>query len=255
MRVRILGCSGGIGVDLRTTSFLVDDDILIDCGTGVGDLAIAEMAKLRHVFVSHSHLDHVVGLPLLIDTLFDRLCEQPLTLHCQPQTFEALEKHIFNWTIWPDFFQLPNKRSPVIRFCPILPGEIHDIDARTVEAIAMNHAVSVVGYRVANNASAVAFSGDTTTTDHFWEVLNSYDMLDLLIIECAFSEQERELSNMAKHYTPLLLAEDMRKLRHRPKTCITHLKPGAEEHIFAEIKRVIPDRDLQRLVGGDVFQL
>ena len=47
MKLRILGCSGGIGGEhLRTTSLLVDDDVLIDAGTGVGDLPIADLARI-----------------------------------------------------------------------------------------------------------------------------------------------------------------------------------------------------------------
>jgi hypothetical protein len=45
MKLRILGCSGGIGRDLRTTSMLLDHDILIDAGTGVGDLSIDELCR------------------------------------------------------------------------------------------------------------------------------------------------------------------------------------------------------------------
>ena len=40
MKFRVLGCSGGIGARARTTSFLVDDDVLLDAGTGVEDLSI-----------------------------------------------------------------------------------------------------------------------------------------------------------------------------------------------------------------------
>lgn len=56
MKLRILGCSGGIGGEhLRTTSLLVDDDVLIDAGTGVGDLPIADLARIDHVFLTHTH--------------------------------------------------------------------------------------------------------------------------------------------------------------------------------------------------------
>jgi ribonuclease BN (tRNA processing enzyme) len=66
MRIRILGCSGGIGGrQFRTTSILVDNDILIDCGTGVADLSIAELAQVDHVFLTHSHMDHIACLPLI----------------------------------------------------------------------------------------------------------------------------------------------------------------------------------------------
>src|SRR4051812_6037841 len=40
MIIRVLGCSGAIAAGCRTTSFLLDDSILIDAGTGVGDLAL-----------------------------------------------------------------------------------------------------------------------------------------------------------------------------------------------------------------------
>ena len=45
MKLRVLGCSGGIGARARTTSFLVDEDILIDAGTGVEDLSVDDIAQ------------------------------------------------------------------------------------------------------------------------------------------------------------------------------------------------------------------
>ena len=255
MQLRVLGCSGGIGANLRTTSLLIDDDILVDCGTGVGNLSLEEFTTIRHIFLTHSHLDHVVSLPLLVDTLFDRLQQRPLVLHCQPETFAALKSHIFNWTIWPDFFELPNKIDPVIRYSSLQPGESRKLGDRRVESVKVNHVVPGVGYCISDSVSTMAFSGDTTTNNHFWQLLNSQARLDLLVIECAFSEQARELSKVAKHYCPSLLAEDLARLRHRPKTCISHLKPGEENTIFKQLRKALPHVDLVRLVGGEVFQL
>ena len=60
MKFRVLGCSGGIGGrNARTTAFLVDDDILIDGGTGVGELEYEELLRINHIFVTHAHLDHI----------------------------------------------------------------------------------------------------------------------------------------------------------------------------------------------------
>ncbi len=106
MQIRILGCSGGISGELRTTSLLVDDDILIDAGTGVGDMTLAEMAGIRHIFVTHSHLDHIAGIPLMVDSIFSQISE-PVVIHASAATIAALRNHIFNWTIWPDFTVLP----------------------------------------------------------------------------------------------------------------------------------------------------
>ena len=75
MRIRILGCSGGIGAGSRTSAMLVDDDVLIDAGTGIGDLALEEIDSIRHVFLTHAHLDHIAGLPdavILSDEMLER---------------------------------------------------------------------------------------------------------------------------------------------------------------------------------------
>ena len=93
MRVRVLGCSGGIGGrHLRTTSLLVDHDILIDAGTGLPDLPLAELAAIDHVFITHSHLDHIAALPLMVDSVED-LRERPLTIHATAATLETIRSH------------------------------------------------------------------------------------------------------------------------------------------------------------------
>lgn len=69
MKLRSLGCAGGIGGELRTTSFLIDDDILIDAGTGLGELSLVELAAIDHVFITHAHLDHIACLPIMVDSV------------------------------------------------------------------------------------------------------------------------------------------------------------------------------------------
>ena len=69
MIVKVLGCSGAIAAGSRTTAFLVDDDVLIDAGTGVGDLSLEALARIDHIFISHSHLDHVLAIGLLADSV------------------------------------------------------------------------------------------------------------------------------------------------------------------------------------------
>src|SRR5262245_47603676 len=115
MRLRILGCSGGIGGrHLRTTSMLLDDDVLIDGGTGVGDLGLTELARIDHVFLTHSHLDHIASIPLMIDTI-NHMRTHPLTVHALPATIEVLKQHVFNWSVWPDFTRIPSEDKPALR--------------------------------------------------------------------------------------------------------------------------------------------
>jgi phosphoribosyl 1,2-cyclic phosphodiesterase len=114
MKLKVLGCSGGIGGTHRTTSMLLDEDILIDAGTGVGDLSLNEMAKIDHVFVTHSHLDHVTSIPFIVDSV-GYMRSKPLTVHATQPTQEILKQHLFNWKLWPDFSEIPSKSKPHMR--------------------------------------------------------------------------------------------------------------------------------------------
>ncbi len=255
MNLRILGCSGGIGGELRTTSLMLDDDILIDAGTGIGSLSLQEMAKLQHVFLTHSHLDHIANLPLLIDSIFEKKIGHPIIVHAQPATIKALKEHIFNWVIWPDFSRLPEEDNPVLVFNEMTPGDLVSIGDREFEMIPVNHAVPSVGYYIRQNDRAMAFSGDTTTNDTFWDGLNLRDKLDVLIIEVAFPNAQLELSKAAFHYCPSLLAADIVKLEHTPKIYISHPKPGQEAEIAQELKACGVCGEFTCLRGDEIFQV
>jgi ribonuclease BN (tRNA processing enzyme) len=255
MRVRVLGCSGGIAKGVATTSFLIDDDILIDAGTGVCSLTLKEMQSIKHIFITHSHLDHIASMPLLTDTLFERLIGNPLIVHAQRTTIKVLRENIFNWAIWPDFTVLPHKTNAVLKLKGMTAGSSVEIDGRTIEMITVNHSVPCVGYRVESDGKSFAFSGDTTNNENLWAALNKHDGLDLLFVESAFANKDAELARVAFHYCPASLARDMPKLKHRPKVCISHLKPGEEAAIMRECKKAMPDWDLHRLKSGDTFKL
>jgi ribonuclease BN (tRNA processing enzyme) len=255
MRIEILGCSGGIGGLHRTTALRVDDDILLDCGTGVGDLDEFALAGIRHVFLSHPHLDHVACLPLLVDTLFAQLRDNPLVVHAVPGCLDILRADIFNWRIWPDFLALPDPEHPVMRFEPMERGARLDLNGRRIEMLPVRHTVPAAGYRIEDDGAAFAYSGDCTTNDELWAALNAHDRLDLLVVECAYSDHESDLARRAGHYCPSLLAADLDKLVHRPRIGVTHLKPGEESQVMDELARHMPDRELHRLNSGDVFRL
>ena len=110
LKIRVLGCSGAIAKDCRTTSFLIDDDVLVDAGTGVGDLTLAEMQRINHVFLTHSHLDHIAALPLMLDAVASYR-STPLVVYALSETTAALKAHIFNNLIWPDFTRMPSPQA------------------------------------------------------------------------------------------------------------------------------------------------
>lgn len=237
MRVEILGCSGGIGGNgMRTTSLLVDGDILIDAGTGVGDLSLQRLAAIDHVFITHAHLDHIACLPLMIDSVGD-MRSTPLTMHATPATLEIIRKHIFNWHIWPDFSVIPTPEQAFLRFATIEPGQTVRIGQRSITPLPAAHTVPAVGYHLRNEASgaSLAFTGDTTTCPPLWSALNQIGQLRHLIIEAAFANGERELALLSKHLCPSLLLDELQQLQSRPEVWITHAKPGQLQQIADEI--------------------
>ena len=254
MELNVLGCSGGVGGQLRTTTLMIDNDILIDAGTGLGDLDLDAMSAISHIFLTHSHLDHITSIPFLVDTIFDRI-KEPLVVYGIEATINALKDHIFNNIIWPDFSRLPSVDNPVMRFQVIKPGEVIEINQRKIEVIEVKHIVPGVGYRVESATGSFAFSGDTSTNDTFWEALNKHDSLDLLIVESAFTNKDVTLCHMSGHYCAELLAPDLAKLKHQPRVYISHNKPGAEGKIFAECESAITTHQIHPLNSGQSFSI
>jgi len=254
MKVRVLGCSGGIGGrHLRTTSFLVDHDVLIDGGTGVGDLSLAELAVIDHVFVTHSHLDHIACIPLLADTVGD-MRNRPLTVYGTEATLQILKNHVFNWSIWPDFSEIPSVESPFLRYQPISVGETVTVGGRRITTLPANHTVPAVGYQLDSGAASLVFTGDTTTCDELWKAVNKIRNLRYLVIETAFSNREKKLAIASKHLCPSMLAEELAKLQHTPEVFVTHLKPGQIELTMQELEENIGDFRPRMLQNNHVFE-
>lgn len=253
MKLKILGCSGGIGGNARTTSMLLDNDILIDAGTGVGELSLTELSMIDHVFVTHSHLDHIACIPFLVDSAgFMR--DKPLTVHATEATLEIIRQHIFNWKIWPDFTQIPNALRPFMRYNAIQLGQTVELEGRKITVLPANHVVPAVGFQIDSGATSLVFSGDTTTNDALWKVVNCIANLRYLIIETAFCNAEEELAVRSKHLCPSILAEELLKLKLNPEIYITHLKPGEVELTMQEIGECVHGFTPRMLQNGQVFQ-
>jgi ribonuclease BN (tRNA processing enzyme) len=234
IQVKILGCSGGIGGHLRTTSMLVDDDILIDAGTGVADLSIEAMMAIDHIFVTHSHLDHIACIPLLVDTVIG-MREKHITVYATKETWQILKDHIFNWKIWPDFSVIPNETDPFLRHQEIRLGETVEIDGRKITPIPANHTVPAVGFQLDSGRASLVFTGDTTSCDALWDAVNRIENLKYLIIETAFGNGEAALAQLSHHLYPSLLFAELKKLQRSAEIFITHLKPGEENEIMRQV--------------------
>ena len=234
---------------------LVDDDVLIDAGTGIGDLALDELRRIRHVFLTHAHLDHVAGLPMLVDAIFADNLDLPLTVYARAETIAALRAHIFNWVIWPDFTELPSAERAVLRYHECNPGDTLTVGHRDFHAVEVSHTVPAMGYTVQNSGGVFAVSGDTRTNRTLWPVLNACDDLRALVIEVSFPDEMKELAEVAGHYCPQTLKADLAKLEHAPEIWITGMKPGEEDTIYRQVRALLPGRDVQMLTRGTTIRV
>lgn len=256
MMIRVLGCSGAIAAGCRTTSFALDDDVLIDAGTGVGDLALDELTRIDHILVSHSHLDHVLSIGLLADSVMRRRVNRPpIKVHALPETLEALRTHIFNGAIWPDFTRLPSADKPILAFAPFKVGDRLDLGhGRKVEVLSAAHTVPAVGFAVEAKHGNWVYTGDTGPNPHLWTRLRGMNVRHL-VIETAFSDEERGLARISRHLCPATLGDELKQLADGVDVHITHIKPGELDAVMTQIGALGDRHRVHALTAGDRHQI
>jgi ribonuclease BN (tRNA processing enzyme) len=257
MQIRVLGCSGSIAAGSRTTSFLVGDHVLIDAGTGVGDLTLDELARIDHILVTHSHLDHVLAIGLLADSVTRRrraAKRPPISVHALTSTIDALRQHVFNGIIWPDFTRLPDAVNPMLQFSPIAVGQRLDLAGLRFEVLPASHTVPAVGYAVLGSAGAWVFTGDTGPNAALWQRLASLPVA-MLVIETAFRDDEHELAQLSQHLCPSQLAAELAQLATPTQVFITHIKPGEMDAVMNEVRALSTRHQIQALHTGQVMDL
>ncbi len=255
MQIRVLGCSGSIARGCRTTAFLLDDDVLIDAGTGIGDLSLDEMARVDDIVLSHSHLDHVLGVPLLADSVMRRrIGRPPIRLHGLPATLDALRKHVFNGAIWPDFTRLPSVDAPILAMLPFETGDVLQLGARQIEVLPALHTVPAVGFAVFGDQGAWVFTGDTAPNPALWQRLRAMRVAKL-VIETAFRNDEHRLALVSRHLHPEALGRELAQLAQGAEVWITHIKPGETDAVMNEIHALDRRHQVRALLAGQVMQL
>lgn len=253
MKLQVLGCAGGIGGrEKLTTCLRVDDDILLDAGTGLTTLGIDELVKIDHVFLSHSHLDHIAGLALLADAILGKK-NGAVTIHATEKVIATLKSHFFNWLIWPDFTTIPTGDNPILRWEPLQHGVPVELDGRAITPQQVNHSVDAVGYWVHNGAAGFLFTGDMSTTTSLWEKMRTETRLRHVIVDCSFTNADFELAEVSGHFCPRSLIEDVKTMPFSTDFLIYHLKPGQEEAIMQELQRDGGERRFVALSCGDTF--
>lgn len=260
MIVHVLGCSGAIAAGCKTTAFLLDDDVLVDAGTGVGDLALDALARIEHIVLSHSHLDHVVSIALLADSVMRRRSAEgrgPIEVHALPETLAALREHIFNGVIWPDFTRLPSAEHPVLRLVPFALGDVLELGAKRIEVLSAAHTVPAVGFAVDGGGAAGwwVYTGDTGPNPLLWQRLQQMKKVAHLVIETAFSDEERQLARISRHLCPVALGHGLEHLAGSVDVHITHIKPGEIESVMEQVRALGTPHRIHALAAGQTMRL
>lgn len=252
MKLTVLGCYGGIGGARRTTALLLDDDILVDAGSGAGNLSLEQMARVDHVFLTHAHLDHSGFVPLLADSVAF-LRRQPLLVHALPEVIAALKAHMLNGELWPDYTVLPSVEHPCISFVPIVPGVPTLLGNRRITPLSVRHSVPAVAYCLDSGHSSFVYSGDTTDCEEFWAALNGIENLRYLMIETTLLNAASHAAVLSGHLSAELLARGLARWQRPVHLLITHLEPGKEEQVMAEVMAACGNFKPVQLQQGRVF--
>ncbi|MFL6375468.1 MAG: MBL fold metallo-hydrolase [Pyrinomonadaceae bacterium] len=233
-------------------TMIVDDLVAIDAGCLAFSCTDVQREQVRDIVLTHTHLDHIAGLPLFIDDLF-ATTQEPITIHATSEMIETLEQNIFNWAIYPRFSDLQNSHGNVVRYKEFASDSSFEIKHLTLQSIAVNHKVPSSGYIVSDGQSAFALTGDTAETDDFWAACNSTKGLKAVLVECAFPDEFGRLAAASYHLTPTKLNIELAKLRDRDyPVYVMNIKPMYREQVLAEIAAAELD-NVQALEIGRVY--
>jgi ribonuclease BN (tRNA processing enzyme) len=255
MKIKVLGCSGAEFPGRKPSGFLLDDKILFDAGSLTKTLDIRGQRRIEFIFITHAHLDHVIGIPFLLDNIIVSNIWHRVNIISIPPVVKTIKKNILNNSIWPDFTAIPDLGNEVVGFISLRPGDTLKANGYTITPYKVRHSVPAAGYLIEDEkGKKVFYTGDTGPTPSTWKQLKSKKM-DSLIIEVSFPEKMKELAMKTGHLTPGLLKKEIEKIDPPPrKIYITHLKPQYSKTIRSEIHG-LGMKNLKLLKDGETLQI
>jgi len=255
MKITVLGCAGAEFPGHHPPGFLLDDEILFDAGSLTNVLDEKKQIKMKHIFITHAHLDHIRGIPFLADNIIIGHWRRRVNLLSIRPVLRAIKKNLLNSSMWPDFTVIPHHRNAVLRLVCLLAGESIYINNYTIAPYRVNHSVPAAGYLVEDkDGRRLFYSGDTGPCDATWKKLGE-KQIHSLIIETSFPNRMEKMALATGHLTARLLRKELSKIKHPPeKIYITHPKP----QYLPTIRRELQDlkiRNLRLLRDGETIEV
>lgn len=260
MDLRVLGGYGSPGVYQRPSSFLINGRTLLDAGTVPGALTVPEQLAVEHALISHAHLDHIVGLAFLAETLAlineaeQHVPPRPLAVLSTQPVLGTLQASVFNNTAWPDFSRIP-PQGPVLAYGDLAEGRERRVGELWVTPVAVHHTIPTCGFIIHDGRTGLAYSADTGPTTAIWQTARACPGLGAIILECSFPNRLDKLAEVAGHLTPRLIEREMDKLPPDVPVWIFHVKAPFFEETGGELARIHGASRLVLLEQGKTYTL
>jgi len=256
MKVKVLGCSGSEAVGHNPPGFLVNDVMMLDAGTITGALSIDAQAKITDVLISHTHLDHIKSLLFLADNIIGHI-ENSVQVRAIPEVIEAIQKHLMNNIIWPDFTRIPlvkNPKNGVLAYAPMPVGEAVPVAGLRVKAIPMNHPVPAVGFLVSDGTTSFMYSADTGPNEGLWKEAAHAKNLSAIIVDTSFPNSLDGIANASGHFTPAQLHRDLSdaQVALNIPIYIYHIKPVYQKKVISDL-RALGRKNVKILREGKTY--
>jgi ribonuclease BN (tRNA processing enzyme) len=236
MKIRILPSSFDSSGDKQyLTTYLINEAVAIDAGS-IGMYGnVADQRRISHVFLTHSHADHLSSLPIFLENTYEE-GEDCVTLYGHPDVLQTLSRDVFNDRIWVDYARIGSEDSPFVRFAALEEETAVQVENVRITPVQVDHVVTTFGYIVEDESAAVVFGGDSGPTNRIWEIARGFGNLKAAFIEATFPEELRELALRMGHLTPDLLRMEVAKLPESTSIIATHIKPKYQETVIKELK-------------------
>ena len=215
MRLHLLGTAGYHPNEFRDTPCLMlpECGVLLDAGTGMHRLRALLQTRTLDIFLTHAHLDHVVGLTYLTGLLYDRPMDR-ICVHGEPEKLQAVDEHLFSPFLFPV--------RPRFTWCP-LAGPVTLPDGGVVRWFPLRHPGGAVGYRIDWPDRSLAYVTDATAgpdASYLDEIRN----VDVLVHECFFPDGWEERAEFTGHSCLTPVAHVARQSGAR-RLVLVHINP------------------------------
>ena len=256
MQLKILGCSGAKSVGKSPTCFLIDNKILIDCGSVVSKLESSFIVEnIDCLFLTHSHFDHILELPFLLELILEK-GRIPFNVYASEESINSLYSNVFNYELWPDLFEISAKKDGLLKLNVYKHLNELSVSEYKVTPVRVNHTVDTHGLILDSGESSIAFTGDTYITDSFWKECNNKSNLKAVIVDVSFPSSMKESASITKHMSTDILIQELEKLNSRDvNILISHMKPQLTDQIKAELKDVSQQYSFTYLEDGMVLEI